>query len=163
MKQLVDSLRKNLILAAYPHGGGEHLYPQLSIMGVDSLDLEKMQATRIVDKFETFESLKKKKEEEQTKKLKTISEKFDPPRRVEIKELELALKALMEFKDVDTKRKHKICREIAFIIKDMTLLYNMCNEGGPQIQMEFLGYRSEADEKKVFNPKPTTFTYFNNF
>ena len=60
-----------------------------------------------------------------------MSEKFDPPRRVEIKELELALKALMEFKDVDTKRKKKICREVAFVIKDMTLLYNLCNDGGP--------------------------------
>lgn len=29
--------------------------------------------------------------------------------------------------------------------------------------MEFLGYRSEADEKKVYNAKPTTFTYFNKF
>lgn len=67
----------------------------------------------------------------------------------------------MDFKDVDTKRKNRICREVAFIIKDMTLLYNGCNDGGPQIQMEFLGYRSEQDERKVFNPKPTTFTYFN--
>ena len=107
MKTLVGSLRRNLAVAAYPNGGGEHLYPKSSVLGIDSNALEAVQAERMADKFVTFESLKKKKEEEQNKKLKTLSGKFDPPKRVEIKELELALRTLLEFKDVDTKRKRK--------------------------------------------------------
>lgn len=156
MKSAVQELKKNLVRAAYPRGGGEHLAH--AVLGVPE---EAVVDARANEKYETFNSLKQRKEDAQSKKLKTLSEAFDPPKRVEIKELELALRQLVEFSDIDTKRKTRICREVAFIVKDMAQLYNLCNDGGPQIQMEFLGYKSEQDERKVFNPKPTTFTYFN--
>ena len=59
--------------------------------------------------------------------------KFDAPKRVEIKELELALQNLVEFQDIDSKRKEFVQKEIAFIIKDLARLYNLCNEESPQI------------------------------
>jgi hypothetical protein len=49
-----------------------------------------------------------------------MSEKYDIPKRVEIKELELCLKQLLEFKDMEKlKLKNYVCRELAFIIKDL--------------------------------------------
>jgi hypothetical protein len=84
-----------------------------------------------------FESLKKDPtkmtDQEQRRKIKTLAEKYDPPKRVEIKELELLLKHIFEFQDVETKRKINICREVAFIIKDLAVLYNMCYESSEKI------------------------------
>ena len=68
---------------------------------------------------------------------------------------------MVEFSELNDETKMKVCREVAFIIKDLALMYNLCNEGSPQIQMEFLGYKTEQDEKKVWNAKPSTFEYFN--
>jgi hypothetical protein len=62
-----------------------------------------------------------------------LAAKFDAPKRVEIKELEIALLKMVQFSDLDDDRKMKVCKEIAFIIKDLALMYNMCNDGGPQI------------------------------
>lgn len=64
MKSTVGALKRNLVLAAYPHGGGEHLYPHGAVLGMDGLDLEAAQDARIKDKFVTFESLKQRKEDE---------------------------------------------------------------------------------------------------
>ena len=38
-------------------------------------------------------------------KLKALSEKFDAPKRVEIKELEMALRKLVEFKELKDSKK----------------------------------------------------------
>ncbi len=72
-------------------------------------------------------------DQEQRLKIKTLAEKYDPPKRVEIKELELLLKHIFEFKDVNTRRKNNICKEVAFIIKDLAVLYNMCYESSDRI------------------------------
>ena len=90
-----------------------------------------------------------------------LATKFDLPKRIEIKELELALMRMVQFSDLGIAKKKRVCREIAFIIKDLTAMYNMCNEGAPQIQMEFLGYRTAQEEEKTAPVKATTFNYFN--
>ena len=94
------------------------------------------------------------------KKIKAAAARFDAPKRVEIKELEISLLKMVEFSELNDEKKMKVCREIAFIIKDLALMYNMCNEGSPQIQMEFLGYKTENDEKKIWAAKDSTFNYF---
>ena len=90
-----------------------------------------------------------------------LATQFDLPKRIEIKELELALMRMVQFSDLGIAKKKRVCREIAFIIKDLTAMYNMCNEGAPQIQMEFLGYRTAQEEEKTAPVKATTFNYFN--
>jgi len=104
----------------------------------------------------------KKKDDLQTLKLKALSEKFDAPKRVEIKELELALRKLVEFKEIGNSKKRQICcREIAFVIQDLTMLYNMSHSGGPRITKEFMGYDTQEDENKIYGAKKTKFNYFN--
>ena len=60
-----------------------------------------------------------------------MAAKFDAPKRVEIKELELSLLKMVEFSELNDEKKMRVCREVAFIIKDLALMYNMCHEGSP--------------------------------
>ena len=52
MKNLMDNLKSNLISAAYPRGGGEHL--QKDVLGVAK---ENIVDTRAHDKYKSFKSL----------------------------------------------------------------------------------------------------------
>ena len=80
----------NLIKAAFPRGGEGNLR-----FGVLGIKREFIQDTRKEDEY-AFDSLKqdptKMTDQEQRKKIKTLAEKYDPPKRVEIKELELQLR-----------------------------------------------------------------------
>jgi hypothetical protein len=97
-------LKENLIRAAFPRGGDA----AFNLLGGDVV----IKDFREEETFE-FKSLKerwkakkdKKKEDLQTLKLKALSEKFDAPKRVEIKELELALRKLVEFKELGDSKK----------------------------------------------------------
>lgn len=53
MKNLMDNLKSNLISAAYPRGGGEHL--KSDILGVKK---DAIPDSRALDKFRSFKSLK---------------------------------------------------------------------------------------------------------
>lgn len=97
----------------------------------------------------------------QSLKLKALSEKFDAPKRVEIKELEQGLRRLVEFEGLGKSKKRQIvCRELAFIIQDLTLLYNMSHTGGPRIKKEFMGYDTQDEEKRIYGAKKSKFEYF---
>ena len=100
----MGELKENLIRAAYPRGGDT----AFKLLGEDLV----IKDFREGETFE-FKSLKerwkakkdKKKEDLQTLKLKALSEKFDAPKRVEIKELEMALRKLVEFKELRDSKK----------------------------------------------------------
>jgi len=102
-----------------------------------------------------------KRDDPQIQKIKELATKWDLPKRIEIKELELALMRMVQFQDLEAEKKKRVCREVAFIIKDLSAMYNMCNEGAPQIQMEFLGYRTAGEEAKTVPAKATSFKYYN--
>ena len=104
-----------MISAAYPRGGAEHLKFR-DVLGHRTKNLPDFRAR---DNYTSFQSLKASKVDPQIKKIKDAAMKFDAPKRVEIKELELALQQLVEFCDVDNKRKQRVQREIAFVIKDL--------------------------------------------
>lgn len=155
---VVGELKETLIRAAYPRGG-EVAY---KLMG-DSKEIPDFR------KNETFDfqakSLKEqhegKKVDLQSLKLKALSEKFDAPKRVEIKELEHGLRRLVEFEGLGkSKKRQTVCRELAFIIQDLTLLYNMSHTGGPRIKKEFMGYDTQDEEKRIYGAKKSKFKYF---
>ena len=101
--------------AAYPRGGD---------IAIAFLGLKTPKDSRQDQKYTSFKS----QYDPQRQKIKTLAEKFDAPKRVEIKELELGLEKLLEFKDLkETKLKNYLCKEIAFIVKDLQLIYNMTN------------------------------------
>lgn len=127
MKAIMGTLKDNLISAAYPRGGGEHL-KYSTVIGVPK---DEVPNSRAKDKYTSFQSLHKP--DPQTQKIKEIATKFDLPKRIEIKELELALMQIVQFSELNNGKKKRVCKEIAFIIKDLTAMYNMCNEGAPQI------------------------------
>ena len=148
---ITHSIKQNLIRAVFPRGGEgmAHLFGE-----------RELEDFRAKDQYE-FKSNYNRYNDPERAKIKTLAEKFDAPKRIEIKELEQALKTLLEFKDIEnSKLKHFVCRELAFVIRDLEQLYNLTNEGGPRIQMEFLGYASEADAKKVNAAKPPSGDYF---
>ena len=120
--------------------------------------IDKIKKERLGQTFETFTSLLEDDRDE--RKIKALADVHNAPKRVEIKELEMALKMLVNFDELNTKRKMRVCRHVAFIIKDLASLYNMCREGGPMIEMEYLGYKSTDDMQKG-KKRPTTFKYFN--
>ena len=127
MQSVMQNLKTNLITAAYPRGGGEHLRFR-EVLGVRGNLLPDF---RGMDNYKSFQSLKTFAEDPQAKKIKDVAMKFEAPKRVEIKELELSLQQLVEFAELKTKRKERVQREIAFVIKDLTALYNLSNEGSP--------------------------------
>jgi hypothetical protein len=71
------------------------------------------------------------KDDAQIRKIKELSTKYDLPKRIEIKELELALMKMVQFSELNNGKKKRVCKEVAFIVKDLTAMYNMCNEGSP--------------------------------
>lgn len=159
MQGVVTELKETLIRAAYPRGG----VVAYKLMG-DTTEIPDFRKDEALE-FQV-KSLKErhgnKKVDLQSLKLKALSEKFDAPKRVEIKELEHGLRRLVEFKDLGKSKKRQIvCRELAFIIQDLTLLYNMAHTGGPRIKKEFMGYETQDDEKRVYGAKKSEFKYFN--
>jgi hypothetical protein len=116
-KNIINSnseLKRNLIRAAYPKGG-EVAFRLLDeyIDEEEFVDREGLEKLKHQDSFD-----------QQRQRIKIIAEKFDAPKRVEIKELEMGLKSLLEFNDRNLKGekiklKHYVCKELAFIIKDL--------------------------------------------
>ena len=83
---MMENLKGNLITAAYPRGGAEHLeYHQ--VLGEKAKNLPDFRAQ---DSYKSFRSLKSS-TDPQIKKIKDMAARFDAPKRVEIKELELSL------------------------------------------------------------------------
>ena len=88
----MDGLKTSLITAAYPRGGGDHL--KSDILGVRK---DEIPNSRAMDKYKSFISLKN---DPQTTKIKNMAAKFDAPKRVEVKELELSLLKMVEFSEL---------------------------------------------------------------
>ena len=88
---ITKELKKNLISAVYPRGG--HIATKL-------LGMDEIQDTRIDEDKRMADLFRKDSMDAQSKRIKELAERFDAPKRVEIKELELGLKNLLEFTDI---------------------------------------------------------------